>query len=365
MYTLLISAGAGLAGFALGAVAVNVWAGFIPGLLAFVLIFLLLSRRTMAQVQAIFATAQGQLQKAPPPAIMHNLQEAQRQAQNPPPELMRKLQEAQRNGDQRGFNRARDGLMEFQATKQREFDQAREAMIAYQRSQREEVRNILRSALIHEKWQYLVRENVYTQLGTIDYQEGVEAVMMRQQEAAARSVNVGTLPDTAGPYFEQARDNLQKAWHPQLSSVLKDWRSRALLAVVHHRLGEVDQAQKVLGEAEAAGTLEPVYWGLRAWLLAGKPDEAMQIVGKGLVACPGSQALKDLQAQLTNKKPLNMEGFGDTWYQFFPDQIPQSKRDEMARAAGMEVPTQNPTSAPQQAANRPPIPQKTWPHPRR
>ncbi|HNH46093.1 MAG TPA: hypothetical protein PKY30_03590, partial [Myxococcota bacterium] len=152
MYTLLISAGAGLVGFALGAVAVNAWAGIIPGLLAFVLVFLLLSRRTMAQVQAIFASAQAQLQKAPPPDILRNLQEAQRQAQNPPGEWMRKLQEAQRNGDQRGFNRARDAIMEFQAEKQRDFNKAREAMMAQQRDQREEVRNILRSALVHEKW---------------------------------------------------------------------------------------------------------------------------------------------------------------------------------------------------------------------
>ncbi len=363
MYTLLISAGAGLVGFALGVVAVNVWAGFIPGLLAFVLVFLLLSRRTMARVQAIFASGQALLQKAPPPDIMRNLQEAQRQAQNPPAELMRKLQEAQRNSDQRGFNRARDAIMEFQAEKQRDFNKAREAMMEQQRSQREEVRNVLRSALVHEKWQYLVRENVYTQLGTIDYQEGVEAVMMRQQEAAAQNVNPTTLPDNSRPFFEKARENLQKAWHPQLSSVLKDWRSRALLAVIHYRLGEGDQAQKVLAEAEAAGTLEPVYWGLRAWLLVDKPDDAMQVVGKGLVACPSSQALKDLQAQLTNKKALNMEAFGDTWYQFFPDQIPQSRRDEMARAAGMEVPTPaNNQVAPQPSR---PIPQKTWPHPRR
>lgn len=314
MYTLLIAAGAGLLGFVLGAVTVNGWAGIIPGLLAFILAFFLLSRRTMAQVQAVFAKAQGMLQAPPPPEVMALQQR-----------LMRPV------------------------SSEAEGRRIQSQMIELQSKQRNEVREVLRSALQFEKWQFLVKENVYAQLGMIDYQEGIEANMMQR-------------PNEAREKFSAARGNLEQAWNPTLSSLLRDWRSRALLAVVLHRETKPAEAAKVMADSESTGSAEPMFWGLWAFILhqGQKADEAMQVVGRGITANPSSESLKKLQAMLTNKQKLDMSVFGDAWYQFFPEDIPQEKRIEMARAAGMEVP--DPTA--QRPANRP-IPKKTYPHPRR
>jgi hypothetical protein len=295
MYTLLLSLGAGALGFLLGTVAVGWWAGFVPALLLFALSFFLISRQVMAKVQLSFG-------------------EAQKLAANPPP------QEVVRSQD---------------------------ALLAWQAEQRKALRAAIKEALAYEKWQFLVREQVYSQLGMLDYQEGIEARMMKRANAAETS-------------FQSARDNLEKAWSPRLSPLLKDWRSRALLASVHHRASRPEDAHKVLQEGEQAGSGEPLYFGLWAFILqdAKRGEDALQVVARGLKNHPTSQTLQKVQEAISNKRKPDMSLFGESWYQFFPEDIPMEKRMEMAKAMGIDP-------AAQTAANRP-IPRHTWPqHPRR
>lgn len=262
MYNLLISLGAALVGYGVGAAVAGWGAGFIPSILALVVTYVLLARRTGKQVEAVFSGA----------------------------------------------------MVHMQAGK---LDAARAAM---------------ESALPLGKWQFLVAPQIHSQIGSLDYLEGVGMTVQRQPKAAAAK-------------FASARAHLEKSWS-------RDWRGRALLACVHHREGRPDEAVKVIEEASGAGKGETLYWGVYAYILneAKKRDEALQVVGRGLKESPESKSLKEIQEAMANKKRPDMKVFGESWYQFFPDQVPQ----EVLMKQQQQV-----------AANRKGPSPKTWPQPRR
>lgn len=300
MYTFLLSLAAAVLGFALGTATVGWWAGIIPAILFFILSFYLISRSTMNKVQEIFGRAQKQIQMQPPPDLL-------------------------------------------KPGKQKE-------VLEWQAQQRDQVRTTMREALVIEKWQFLIKENVYAQLGMLDYQEAVEAKMMKQANVSREKLI-------------SAQANLEQAWNPTLSGLLGDWRSRVSLAAVYQRLSEPQKAVNAMADLEKSAPKDPFYWGFWGLLLVEekKNEEALQVIGKGISACPDSSALKAFQAAVSNKQRPDMRAFGDIWYQYFPEDIPMEKQMEMARAMGMDVPAQG-QGQPQQAK---PIPRKTYPHPRR
>lgn len=265
MYNLLITLGASVVAYAIGALTVNWVAGFAPALLVFVGVLFFLARRTGKQVEVI----------------------------------------------------------------------ARAAMTHLQEGRMAAARDTLRSALPLGKWQFLVEAQIHGQIGAIDYLEGCSLLMQRQVSASK-------------PKFAEARLSLEKSWS-------RDWRSRALLACVHHRAGEVEEAVTVLKAAESSGAKESIFWAVYAYILneAKRRDEALQVLGRGLAALPKQPNLVAVQEAMSNRKRPDFKIFGEPWYQFFPDQIPQEVLIEQARAAG---------KLPQQAANRSMM---TYPQPRR
>lgn len=178
----------------------------------------------------------------------------------------------------------------------------------------DEVRALLQSALPLGKWQFLVAEQVHSQLGQLDYMEGVGLKMGRQITASAERLT-------------RARPALEKAWS-------RDWRAKATLAMIHHREHRPDDALTVLKAAKSAGKSETLYWAVYAWILneARKRDEALQVLGEGLKELPTSKGLLAMQEALSNRKRPNMAELGEAWYAFVPEDIPQEKREEMARA---------------------------------
>lgn len=212
---------------------------------------------------------------------------------------------------------------------------AQAAMAQLQAGDMNGARELLRSAMPLGKWQILVEPQLHGQLGAIDYLEGCSLVMQRQVTASK-------------PKFTDAKAELEKSWS-------RDWRSRTLLACVYHRENNTDQAAKVLTDAESSGSSEVMFWAIWAYILneAKRRDEALKVVGKGLVALPKQAALLKIQEAMTNRKRPDFLIFGEAWYQFFPEHIPQEVLLEQARAAG---------KLPKAAANRS---QMTWPQPRR
>ncbi len=211
---------------------------------------------------------------------------------------------------------------------------AMSAMAQLQAGNMAGARELLRGALPLGKWQVLVKAQIHAQLGAVDYLEGCSMLMQRQITASKSK-------------FTDAKAELEKSWS-------RDWRSRTLLACVYHRENNTDQAVAVLAKAESVGSSESMFWAVWAYILneAKRRDEALKVVGRGLVALPKQAGLVAIQEALSNRKRPDFKVFGESWYQFFPEHIPQEVLIEQARAAG-KLP---------QAANRSP---KTWPQPRR
>ena len=212
---------------------------------------------------------------------------------------------------------------------------AASAMQHLQEGRMAAARDTLRAALPLGRWQLLVESQLHGQIGAIDYLEACSLLMQRQITASK-------------PKFADAQASLVKSWS-------RDCRSRTLLACVHHRANETDKALAVLKAAESGGSREAMFWAVYAYVLneAKRREEALQVVARGLTSLPKNAGLLGIQEALGNRKRPDFKTFGEPWYQFFPDQIPQEVLMEQARAAG---------KLPQQAANRSP---KTWPQPRR
>ncbi len=203
-------------------------------------------------------------------------------------------------------------------------------MPAMQAGKLDDVRATLRSCLPLGRWQFLVTAQIESQLGQVDYLDGIRLKMMKQ--AANAQVRFG-----------EARGHLERAWS-------RDWRAQAVLAAIHQREGRIEDALKVLAAAKRPAKSEAIFWALYAWVLneAHRRDEALQVLGEGLKENPKSKGLLGMQEALSNKRRPVMSEFGEAWYTFFPEDIPREQMMEMAQ---------------QQQGKRPPP--KTYPMPRR
>jgi tetratricopeptide (TPR) repeat protein len=175
-------------------------------------------------------------------------------------------------------------------------------------------RRVMEAALPLGTEQFLVTAQVHAQLGALDYLEGVGLVVQKQAKGGAAKL-------------ASARAHLEKAWS-------RDWRSKTMLACLHHREGNIDEALKVFAAAEGPGRSEPLSWGAWAYVLnaAMRRDEALQVVGRGLKQIPDCKPLRAIQEDMSNRRRPDMKVFGEGWYQFFPDQVPQEVLMQQAQA---------------------------------
>lgn len=186
----------------------------------------------------------------------------------------------------------------------------------------DEGKEILRSALPLGRWQFLVTQQIYAQLGALEY--------VQRNYAAAR------------PFLE-------KSWS-------RNWQAMALLALLDLRDGKPDVAVTRLRKTKTFGGREALLWAILAWihLESGNRDGALTAVAEGLTILNDSKPLQELKLAIANDqmKRFNWpQQFGTGWYQFFPDQVPA-----VAAARQMQPPP------PKGAFGRG---GKTWPSPRR
>lgn len=293
MYNVLIAVAIAVVGYGIGAAVAGWLAGFVPALLAGGLAYFLLARRTGQQVQAIMLRAQ----------------------------------------------------------------------VAFQTGQMDQGRAMLMEAMVFDKWQFLIKEQIFGQLGQLDYmqaaglkmQAGQLRTVAKQYEQARMLLQSKEAQNEArkkltesDQKFIEAQANLEKSW-------VREWRSRTILALIHHRQNKIDEALKIFQATKTYATKEPLFWAAYAYVLNehSRAREALGVLGEGLQTCTDSKQLKLMQEALTNQKKPDMTGFGEAWYGFFPEHIPQETLMEMAQKQGGAQP-----SAPR------PIPQKTPPPPR-
>lgn len=204
------------------------------------------------------------------------------------------------------------------------------AMAQLQERQVDEAKATIRSAWPLARWQFLVGAQISAQLGSLEY-------LQRN--------------------FSAARPLLEAAW-------TRNWQAMGMLAVLDLREGQPARALTRLPQGEWFGRKEPLFWGLRAWVMleAGDRDGALRVLADGSTATENAEPLRELRAALANDR---MKGFrwdrvfGHGWYQFFPDQIPGAapasgpSAAQVQRVVGQDVPAAMRRGG------------KTWPQPKR
>jgi len=168
-------------------------------------------------------------------------------------------------------------------------------------------RTMLESGFELGKWQFLIKEQIHAQIGSIEY-------MQRN--------------------FKAARSHLNKSWK-------RNWSAQAMLASIDYREKKMDKALERMEKAEAGGRKDPLYWALYAFIAveAGKRDQALEVLSRAVDKVPDSKALKSMADSVRNKKKLKMKAFAPGWYNFFPEQMPrQMATQSMPKRGGYSYP---------------------------
>lgn len=224
MYNLLIALVVGvvvtvaikLAGFA-------IWAGLVPGTIAFLGTYFLLARRTGQQIQKITSEAQVELSSVPPN------------------ERERKLR----------------------------VDKAIK---------------LLESALVYEKWQFLIGPELHAQIAMIKYMTGD---------------------------LEGAERNFKK-------SSPRNGLALAMEGALKYRKKDFAGMEKSFEAATKAQKKEPMIWAAYAWCVLQQKDKdkALKILARAVETNPSDEKLKNSLAQLQNDKKLKMKPYEPLWWQF-------------------------------------------------
>ena len=143
---------------------------------------------------------------------------------------------------------------------------------------------VLRSGFPLQKKQFLVGSLLHSNLGTLLY-------MKRD--------------------FEGARPHLEKGY-------ARDYFSRSMLGAYFYKKKQYDEMVKAFETAVKYGKKDPMIWCVYAWCLehAGKRQEAMQVLGRGVQANPTDERIKSNLLALQNGKRMKMKGFAPQFYLF-------------------------------------------------
>ena len=155
---------------------------------------------------------------------------------------------------------------------------------------------ILETARVYEKWQFLVKPQIDGQVGQLYF--------MSEK-------------------FNKARPYLSNAFK-------KHWTARAMLAVVLYKKKEYEQMQQVFDEAAEANKKESLLWNMYAYCLnkAGQRDEAVKVLSRALEHIPTDEKTKTNLHALQNGKKMKMRGWKMMWYQFHLER-PPAQRQQM------------------------------------
>lgn len=133
------------------------------------------------------------------------------------------------------------------------------------------------------KWQFLVREQIDSQIGIIYY---------------------------TAKKFNEADEYLPNAFS-------KNWMAMSMLGASHYKKGEMDKVKKVMDKAVKGAPKEGFVYALYAWFLSenGEKEKALEILTKGVNKNPVDERLSSALDALKNGRKLKMQNYGNYWLQ--------------------------------------------------
>ncbi len=207
-------------------------AAIIPGTIAFIAAFILLGRRIFVKLQAINTEVQKELQAMPP--------------------------------------------------NQRE-----------QKIKIEKAIKLLETALVYQRWQFLVGAEIHGQIGMIKY-------MVKDTEAAV-------------PELAQANP--------------RNYLAQAMLAAVAFQKKDYPLMERRFENAVTHGKKEGLMWAAYAWCLLQikEKDKAIKVFARAVGQNPSDEKLKGALTALQNDKKLKMKAWEPGWWQLGLEAPPQAQ----------------------------------------
>lgn len=141
-------------------------------------------------------------------------------------------------------------------------------------------------------WQFLVASQIHSQIGVLRF--------IRQDFAGAQ------------PHLEK--------------SFSRHGVARVMLALVHYRKKDLERTRKVFEEAARDNKRDGLVFATWAWIeeKEGNHEQAIAVLARGLKGSPGDEKLKAAAQALQNDKRLKLgKLYGEQWFQFHLEQVPQ------------------------------------------
>jgi tetratricopeptide (TPR) repeat protein len=142
----------------------------------------------------------------------------------------------------------------------------------------------LKEGLKYGQWQFYVKQQIYSQIGSILYMK--------------RDFN------EAVPYLEKG--------------FVRNWVSMAMLAISYMKKNKTTKMVQTFDKAVSGSAKEPMIYALYAYCLekTGERQKGIAILEKGLKKTSNDERLQENLELLQAGKKMKMKGFGDMWYQF-------------------------------------------------
>ena len=142
----------------------------------------------------------------------------------------------------------------------------------------------LQSGFKYGAWQFYVKQQIYSQIGSIQY-------LKRE--------------------FNDAIPNLEKGF-------VRNWVGMAMLSIAYMKKNKTTKMVETFDKAISGSRKEPMLYALYAFYLekVGDRGKAISILEKGLKKTANDERLQENIELLQAGKKMKMKGFGDMWYQF-------------------------------------------------
>lgn len=142
----------------------------------------------------------------------------------------------------------------------------------------------LKDGLKYAPWQLYVKQQIYSQIGSIHY--------LRRE-------------------FNEALPYLEKGF-------VRNWVGMSMLGISYMKKNKHNKMRETFNKTVSGNAKEPMVYALYAYCLerTGDRGKAIEILQKGLKKTGGDERLSENITLLEAGKKMKMKGFGDAWYQF-------------------------------------------------
>ena len=142
----------------------------------------------------------------------------------------------------------------------------------------------LKAGMKYGAWQFYVKQQINSQIGTILYMK--------------RDFN------DAVPYLE--------------NGFVRNWVSMGMLAISYMKKNKTTKMVATFDKAVSGAGKEPMIYALYAYCLdkTGDRQKGIEVLQKGLKKTANDERLQENIELLQAGKKMKMKGFGDMWYQF-------------------------------------------------